>query len=379
MNTTEAPGTRRAAPLSDGELAAAKTVAVLVAALGVLGFVNSFRAVARAAVSSFGELAPTVPLGIDLAIAVFSALDLVLARLDMRPRWVRLIPQSLTGATIYLNVAGQASWFGRVAHAVFPALWVMAVQLAAHVIRIRAQLASGTQMDPIRASRWLLAPVSTARMARRMVLWEIRSYPEALGRERARLLALTGLQDAYGVLAWRWKAPRRIRALYRLGELAPAGTIPAQDDVTPDATPAGSDSHGEHDNPGVAMRLAAVRAARTGIPRAAPGWAATGSVRPDERTDPPPAVDRDAVVAALAEQIREAIEAGERWRPDYQALMQATGYRRSWCEKAVRDARMAVLDPPPGNRTGPGHTGDAPADSRTDDRPALAAANGHVT
>ena len=24
---------------------------------------------------------------------------------------------------------------------------------------------------------------------------------------------------------------------------------------------------------------------------------------------------------------------------------------------------MAVLDPPPGNRTGPGHAGDAPADS----------------
>jgi hypothetical protein len=203
---TEALDTaRRPGPLSGGELAAAKTVAAMVAALGVLGFINSFRAVARAAVSSFGELAPTVPLGIDLAIAVFSALDIVLARLDMRPWWVRLVPWSLTAATIYLNVAGQVTWFGRVAHAVFPALWVVAVQLAAHVIRIRAQLVAGTRIDRIRVSRWLLAPASTARLMRRMVLWEIRSYPDALNRERARLLALTGLQDTYGAVAWRWR------------------------------------------------------------------------------------------------------------------------------------------------------------------------------
>ena len=108
-----APDTVRARPLTDGEMTAAKTVAVLAAALGLLGFVNSFHAVARAAQASFGELAPTVPLGIDLAIAVFSAMDIVLARLDMRPRWVRLVPWSLTAVTIYLNAAGQPTWFGR--------------------------------------------------------------------------------------------------------------------------------------------------------------------------------------------------------------------------------------------------------------------------
>jgi hypothetical protein len=53
-----------------------------------------------------------------------------------------------------------------------------------------------------------------------MVLWEERSYPAALVRERARVLARTDLQDRYG-RAWRFKAPRRERALYRLGELAP--------------------------------------------------------------------------------------------------------------------------------------------------------------
>ena len=52
---------------------------------------------------------------------------------------------------------------------------------------------------------------------------------------------------------------------------------------------------------------------------------------------------RAGIVAELADQIRDAIEAGDRWRPDYDALMERTGFRRSWCEKAVRDARTAAF------------------------------------
>jgi hypothetical protein len=62
-----------------------------------------------------------------------------------------------------------------------------------------------------------------------MVLWETRSYSEALRRERTRLLARTELQDQWGALVWRWRAPRRERALYRLGDLAPAAALPAAD------------------------------------------------------------------------------------------------------------------------------------------------------
>src|SRR5205807_735284 len=96
-------------------------------------------------------------------------------------------------------------------------------------VRTRAGLASGTRMDSIRPSRWLLAPVATVRLWRRMVLWEIRSYVAALVRERDRVLALTDLKDTYGPLAWRWKAPRRTKALYRLGELIPAALVTATD------------------------------------------------------------------------------------------------------------------------------------------------------
>ena len=54
-------------------------------------------------------------------------------------------------------------------------------------------------------------------------------------------------------------------------------------------------------------------------------------------------VDRAALVAELADQIRDAIEAGDRWQPDYPTLIARTGFRRSWCEKVVRDARTAAF------------------------------------
>ncbi|WP_301175408.1 hypothetical protein [Actinomadura geliboluensis] len=71
-------------------------------------------------------------------------------------------------------------------------------------------------------------------------------------------------------------------------------------------------------------------------PRTGPDRTGTGS-----RTRTP--VDRDQVVADLAAQIHAAMDSGDRWTPDYPALQERTGYRRSWCEKVVRDARDAAL------------------------------------
>ncbi|QXJ22521.1 DUF2637 domain-containing protein [Actinomadura graeca] len=299
-------GTRRARALSSGEFAAVATVAALVAVLGLLGFVNSFAAVADASRPSFGRLAWSVPLGIDLGIGIFAALDIVLSRLDMRVRWLRLIPWTLTAATVYLNVASEHTVFGKVAHAVLPALWVIAVEVAAHVIRVRAGIESGTRMDGIRTSRWILAPWATLKLWRRMVLWEIRSYPDALTRERARVLALMDLQDTYGRWTWRRHAPRRVRALYRLGELLPAAD-PACAVESPSGGPgADGPSLPAADRPALESGPSAAPAAGPSTPpsrtsrRTAPGrsTARTGgrSARPSRtrktgKTAPPPDVD----------------------------------------------------------------------------------------
>ena len=216
--------------LGRAERLAAGAVVALVVLLGVIGAVNSFRAVAEAVEPSFGGLAWTVPVGVDVGIAVFTALDLLLARLRMRMSWLRLVPWVLVATTIYLNVAGERDPVAAVAHGVLPGLWVIAVEAGSHVVRSHVGLSSSSatvgRMDRVRWSRWLLAPSSTLRLWRRMVLWETRSYSEALGRERARLLARTELQDRWGPWAWRWRAPRRERALYRLGDLAPTAALP---------------------------------------------------------------------------------------------------------------------------------------------------------
>jgi hypothetical protein len=236
-----APASTPPLPAIVGPLKAAVTaVSVAVGALGLLGFVNSFHRVDATAQPSFHGLAWTVPTGIDLGIFVFSALDIVLAILNMRIVWLRLIPWALTAVTIQLNIADQTgqpplTGFDKLAHGVLPAMWALSVEVGAHVVRKRAQLTSAKRMDRVRLSRWLLAPLPTLGLWRRMVLWEERSYPAALARERSRVLAKTDMQDRYGLL-WRFTAPRRERALYRLGELAP--TAPRSDtdtDTTADA------------------------------------------------------------------------------------------------------------------------------------------------
>ncbi|WP_433474176.1 DUF2637 domain-containing protein [Spirillospora sp. CA-142024] len=282
----------QARKLSPNEFTAVAVVAAMVAILGLLGFVNSFAAVADAARPSFGGFAWTVPLGIDLGIAIFAALDIVLGRLDMRVRWLRLIPWTLTGATVYLNVADETTAFGKVAHAVLPCLWVAAVEIGAHVVRVRAGIEAGTRMDGIRASRWILAPVRTVSLWRRMVLWEIRSYPDALNRERSRLLVRTDLQDTYGAVAWRWKAPRKVRALYRLGELAPAPTAPSLPSADRPALDAGPSAPGEPDPSAPAEKTVRRTGGQTTRGRSAPksgGRSRTGartSKRTTKRTVP---------------------------------------------------------------------------------------------
>ncbi len=211
--------------LTSGQHLASSVTMALAIVLGLIGFVNSFSKIYEAAIPYFGDLAVTVPIGIDVAILVFALLDIVLAVQNMRIPFLRFIPWALTVVTVYLNVSGETALFAIVAHATLPLLWVIAVEVGTHVLRKRAGLASDTHMDKIRVSRWFLSPISTFSLWRRMVLWEIRSYPLALTRERDRVLSRTDLQDRYGRL-WRFKATRREKAMYRLGELVPSDFVP---------------------------------------------------------------------------------------------------------------------------------------------------------
>jgi len=221
---TASSETARAAvpPLVGGEKALLGAAAVAGAGVGGLGLASSFASVSAAA-QRWGFSEPwMLPVGIDIAIPTFTVANLLLIRMGMPLAWVRFVPWALTVVTCWLNVAAGESLSAKLAHGTMPLLWVVLSEIVAHVYAVRIGAATGQRMERIRRSRWLLAPVSTFALWRRMVLWETTSYRAALARERERQLARAELRERYG-RGWRRTAPRRTRVLLKLGELAPDG------------------------------------------------------------------------------------------------------------------------------------------------------------
>lgn len=212
---------RNVPPLTRPELSLAGAGAFSAAGVGALGLVSSFDAVSAAA-AEWGFTSPwMLPVGIDLAIPVFTVANLLLIRLDMPLAWVRFVPWVLTLVTCGLNVAAGHGFWAKVAHGTMPLLWVVFSEIAAHVYSVRIGAATGRRMEKIRRSRWLLAPFSTFALWRRMTLWEITSYADALVCERERVLARARLREEHG-RRWRSRTPRTERVLLKLGEIAPA-------------------------------------------------------------------------------------------------------------------------------------------------------------
>ncbi|GHA41113.1 hypothetical protein GCM10010372_46530 [Streptomyces tauricus] len=207
-------------PLTRPELGLAGIGALAAAGVGALGLISSFAAVSEAA-ARWGFTSPwMLPVGIDVAIPVFTVANLLLIRMDMALAWVRFVPWVLTLITCGLNVAAGHEVWAKVAHGTMPLLWVVFSEIGAHIYAVRIGAATGRRMEKIRFSRWLLAFPSTFALWRRMTLWEITSYSEALARERERQLARADLRETYG-RAWRTKTPRRERVLLRMGALTP--------------------------------------------------------------------------------------------------------------------------------------------------------------
>jgi hypothetical protein len=206
-----------------------------------------------------------LPVGIDIAIPVFTVANLLLIRMDMALGWVRFVPWILTAVTCGLNVAAGHSMWAKLAHGTMPLLWVVFSEIGAHIYATRIGAVTGRRMEKVRFSRWLLAPLSTFGLWRRMTLWEITSYSEALGRERERQLTRADLRETHGRL-WRIKAPRRDRVLLKMGELSPAVDLPpaSEAEALPEPTEA----------PKPRRRPARKPATRSGKSKAAPRSAA---------------------------------------------------------------------------------------------------------
>ncbi|MFB9461140.1 DUF2637 domain-containing protein, partial [Streptomyces antimycoticus] len=119
---------------------------------------------------------------------------------------------------------------------------------ARHAVGRIADITADRHMESVRITRWLLAPVPTFRLWRRMKLWELRSYEEVIRLEQDRLVYQARLRARYG-RAWRRKAPveslmplRLARYGVPLSDTAPAGLAAAglePSAVSPTALPRG--------------------------------------------------------------------------------------------------------------------------------------------
>lgn len=204
-------------PLSRWWIAAVIVIGVMATALAVGGMMLSFRAVSAEMAGTFGNWAWLVPIVIDLVVLVFSGVDLLLNRMRMGHVLARVAVYGATAGTICLNYSAGGSTAGRIAHILMPSVWVVFIELMRHIVRRLTGLADGTLREPIPVARWILAPWRTAKLWRRMVLWQTNSYPKALAQERQRLEAIARLQEAHG-LFWRWRVTPLVRLELSLGE-----------------------------------------------------------------------------------------------------------------------------------------------------------------
>jgi hypothetical protein len=200
-----------------------------------IGFAGSYAAVRELAVhKGFGDFSYFFPIGIDAGICVLLALDLLLTWLRIPFPLLRQTAWLLTAATIAFN--GAAAWpdpLGVGMHAVIPVLFVVAVEAARHAVGRIADITADKHMEGVRLTRWLLSPVPTFRLWRRMKLWELRSYEQVIKLEQERMIYQARLQARYG-RGWRRKAPvealmplRLARYGVPLSETAAAGLAAA--------------------------------------------------------------------------------------------------------------------------------------------------------
>ncbi|GGR39116.1 hypothetical protein GCM10010251_64750 [Streptomyces aurantiogriseus] len=208
------------------------TGAVIIAGIG---FAGSYAAVRELALKKgFGNFSYVFPIGIDAGICVLLALDLLLTWIRIPFPLLRQTAWLLTAATIAFN--GAAAWpdpLGVGMHAVIPVLFVVSVEAARHAIGRIADITADKHMEGVRLTRWLLSPVPTFLLWRRMKLWELRSYDQVIKLEQERLVYQARLRSRFG-RAWRRKAPveslmplRLAKYGVPLADTAPAGLAAA--------------------------------------------------------------------------------------------------------------------------------------------------------
>ena len=207
-----APEPRHAASmrLTTGQWILSVIAAVLMLGLAALAFRGMFSSVRIAMVPYFGTLAWIVPIGVDLGIVILILVGILLEWLAMPMPPLRLIAGFFMGCTVWLNaVAAHGQAAGIIGHIALPVLFIACVEAVRHAVRRRSGIAEGTVREGIPLARWVLAPVSSWQINRRMILWKEPSYARALEREQLRWRTMARLRAHHGI-KWRKLADQSV-------------------------------------------------------------------------------------------------------------------------------------------------------------------------
>ncbi|MFB7453255.1 DUF2637 domain-containing protein [Streptomyces sp. NPDC056194] len=329
--------------------------AVVIAGIGFAGSYTAVRELAEK--KGFGTFSLVFPIGVDAGICVLLALDLLLTWLRIPFPLLRQTAWLLTAATIAFN--GAAAWpdpLGVGMHGVIPVLFVVAVEAARHAVGRIADITADKHMEGVRLTRWLLSPVPTFLLWRRMKLWEIRSYEQAVKLEQHRLVFETQLHSQYG-RNWRRKAPvealmplRLARYGVPLAETAGHILEAAGLDLSATMTVERADDQAVTDGHQRALEAGESQAARDKeneaeeLPKSEPAAAAQDNVE-DGQSIAEPVADRPPAIPELADD-QATVADGTGVLPDRDAAVE----------------RQAVVEPHPFFEPSPPQSLTAPAD-----------------
>lgn len=171
-------------------------------AVGAYGLVISYWTVRDLAERLHMPLPALYPLGIEGGMVAVLAIDIALTWIGRPIGWLRQVARGLSVTAISINAyAGMEHGVAAVVmHALAPAILIVGVEALRH--HLLAVLKAPTEREPIPWGRWLLAPLSTIAMRRRMILWQQPRYTDALDTHLDRHEAIAELKRAFG---WRWK------------------------------------------------------------------------------------------------------------------------------------------------------------------------------
>ncbi len=209
--------------LSTGQRAAVALAVAGMVAVGAYGLVISYVTVAALAVDLAMPLPAVFPLGIEGGLVAVLAMDLVLTWVGRPIGWLRQVARLFSAAAIGINVA--AGWehglLAMVMHALAPIILITGVEaLRTHLLRLVAE-DDPHRREPIPRPRWLLAPRSTLALWRRMVLWQVPRYSQALDTDLDRREIVHALAREFG-RGWARHVPAdlayRLKVGVRLGE-----------------------------------------------------------------------------------------------------------------------------------------------------------------